>query len=57
MENQYQHSITKSPKSEMSALLLPLAGDATVRGTTTRDGGQVFSVLDSVNLACQKWNV
>jgi hypothetical protein len=38
----------------MSALLLKLAGDATVRGTTTHDGIQAF---DSVNLACQKWNV
>jgi hypothetical protein len=41
----------------MSALLLKRAGDATVRGTTTRDGGQAFSALDSVNLACQKRNV
>jgi hypothetical protein len=48
MENQYSIR-SRNPQSEMSALLLPLAGDATVRGTTTR--------LDSVNLACQKWNV
>jgi hypothetical protein len=41
----------------MSALLLKLAGAATVRGTTTRDGGRRFSAFDSVNLACQKRNV
>ncbi len=41
----------------MSALLLKLAGAATVRGTTTHDGIQAFSALDSVNLACQKRNV
>ena len=39
---------------QMSALLLKLAGDATVRGTTTHDGMQVFSVCDFINLACQK---
>jgi hypothetical protein len=36
----------------MSALLLRLAGDVTVRGTTTHDGMQVFSRF--VNLVCQK---
>jgi hypothetical protein len=41
----------------MSALLLKLAGDATVRGTTTHDGIQAFSAFVSVNLACQKRNV
>ena len=39
--------------SNMSALLLQLAGDATVRGTTTHDGMQLLSVYDFVNLACQ----
>ena len=40
--------------SKMSALLLRLATDATVRGMTTRDGLQVFSVYDFVNLVCRK---
>ncbi len=35
-------------------LLLKLAGDVTVRGTTTPDGMQVFSVYDFINLVCQK---
>ena len=34
----------------MSELLLRLAGDATVRGATTYDGKQVFSVYDSMAL-------
>jgi hypothetical protein len=38
----------------MSALLLKLAGDVKVRGTTTHDGMQVFSVYDFINLVCQK---
>jgi hypothetical protein len=38
----------------MSDLVLRLAGDATVRGATTRDGMQVFSVYDSMALVCQK---
>ncbi len=38
----------------MSALLLKLTGDATVRGTITSDGQQVFSVYDFINLVCQK---
>jgi hypothetical protein len=38
----------------MSALLVKLAGDATVRGTTTHDGVQVFSAYSFCNLACQK---
>jgi hypothetical protein len=37
----------------MSALLLKL-GDVSVRGTTTYDGMQVFSVYDFINLVCQK---
>jgi hypothetical protein len=38
----------------MSALLLMLAGDASVRGTTTHDDMQVFLVYDFINLVCQK---
>ena len=38
----------------MSALLLILTGDTTVRGTITSDGKQVFSVYDFINLVCQK---
>jgi len=38
----------------MSELLLRLAEDATVRGTITSDGEQVFSVYDFINLVCQK---
>ena len=53
-ENQYSIRCQIPPHIKMSALLLKLAGDATVRGTTTHDGIQVFSALDSVNLACQK---
>jgi len=39
---------------QMSALLLKLAGTASVRGTTTSEGMQVFSVYDFINLVCQK---
>jgi hypothetical protein len=38
----------------MSDLVLRLTADATVRGATTRDGLQVFSVFDSISLMCQK---
>ena len=38
----------------MSELLLRLAADVTVRGTTTSEGMQVFSVYDFINLVCQK---
>ena len=38
----------------MSALLLKLAGDVEVRGTTTHDGMQVFSVYDFINLVYQE---
>ena len=38
----------------MSELLLRLAADVTVRGTTTAEGMQVFSVYDFINLVCQK---
>ena len=38
----------------MSELVLRLAADATVRGTITSDGEQVFSVYDFINLVCQK---
>jgi hypothetical protein len=38
----------------MSALLLKLAGDGTVRGTITSDGHQVFSVYNFINLVCDK---
>jgi hypothetical protein len=38
----------------MSELLLKLAGDATVRGTITADGQQVFSVFNFINLVCDK---
>ena len=40
--------------TQMSALLLKLAGTASVRGTTTLEGMQVFSVYDFINLVCQK---
>ena len=56
-ENHYSIRCQIPHHIKMSALLLKLAGDATVRGTTTHDGIQVFSALDSVNLACRKWNV
>ena len=36
----------------MSALLLRLAGDATVRATITADGEHVFSVYDFLDLVC-----
>ena len=39
---------------KMSDLVLRLAGDATVRGSSTRDGLQVFSAYDFINLVCQK---
>ena len=38
----------------MSELLLRLAADVTVRGTTTPEGMQVFSVYDFINLVCQR---
>ena len=38
--------------SNMSELLLKLAGDATVRGTITSDGEHVVSVYDFMDLAC-----
>jgi hypothetical protein len=38
----------------MSDLVLRLTADATVRGATTRDGLQVFSVFDCISLMCQK---
>lgn len=38
----------------MSELLLRLAGNATVRGATTYDAKQVFSVYDSIALFCGK---
>jgi hypothetical protein len=38
----------------MSALLLKLSEDATVRGTITADGQQKFSVYDFINLICDK---
>ena len=38
----------------MSELLLRLSADVTVRGTTTHEGMQVFSVYDFINLVCQK---
>ena len=41
----------------MSDLVLRLAGDATVRGSSTRDGLQVFSAYDFINLVCQKMNL
>lgn len=40
--------------SNMSELLLKLSADATVRGTITAEGEQVFSVYDFINLVCQK---
>ena len=49
--------VLHSTHIKMSALLRKLAGDATVRGTTTHDGIQAFWAFDSVNLACQKRNV
>ena len=39
---------------KMSDLVLKLAGDAKVRGTTTYDDMQVFSVFDCISLVCQK---
>ena len=46
---------SQSPhQSQMSALLLQLAADATVRGTTTPEGLQIFSVYDFINLVCHK---
>lgn len=41
-------------KPPMSALLLKLTGDVTVRGTTTSNGDQVFSVYEFINGVCQK---
>ena len=38
----------------MSDLVLRIAGDATVRGATTYDAKQVFSVYDSIALFCGK---
>ena len=38
--------------SNMSELLLRLAGDATVRATITSDAQHVFSVYDFMDLAC-----
>jgi hypothetical protein len=38
----------------MSELLLKLSEDATVRGTITSEGIQVFSVYDFINLVCEK---
>ncbi len=38
----------------MSDLVLRLTADATVRGATTRDGLQVFSVFDCISLVCNK---
>ncbi len=40
--------------SNMSELLLRLAGDVTVRGTITSDGEYVGSVYNFINLACNK---
>jgi hypothetical protein len=40
--------------NNMSDLVLRLAGDATVRGATTYDAKQVFSVYDSMALFCGK---
>jgi hypothetical protein len=40
--------------SNMSELLLKLAGNATVRGTITSDGEHVGSVYNFINLACNK---
>ena len=40
--------------SKMSELVLRLAADATVRGATTYDAKQVFSVYDSMALFCGK---
>ena len=40
--------------ARMSALTLKLAGDATVRGTTTSHGEQVFSVYEFINVVCRK---
>jgi hypothetical protein len=42
---------------KMSDLVLKLAGDAKVRGTTTHDGMQVFSVYDFKPGVPEKWNV
>jgi hypothetical protein len=41
----------------MSDLVLRLAGDATVRGATTYDAKQVFSVYDSMALFVAKVNL
>ena len=38
----------------MSELLLRLAGDATVRGITTRDGMRLFAVFDCISVVCDK---
>ena len=38
----------------MSELVLRLTGDATIRGATTYDAKQVFSVYDSIALFCGK---
>jgi hypothetical protein len=46
--------MTISILAQMSALLLKFAGNASVRGTTTSEGMQVFSVYDFINLVCQK---
>ena len=40
--------------AQMSALLLKLSGDATVRGTVNSDGDQVFSVFNFINFVCNK---
>ena len=40
--------------SKMCDLVLRLAGDATVRGMTTRDDMQVFSAFDFIGLVCKK---
>jgi hypothetical protein len=38
----------------MSVVYLKLVNDETVRGITTRDGMQIFSTYDFLNLVCQK---
>lgn len=53
-KNQLQHSFPDSTSRQDVRAAAEACGDATVKGTTTYDAKQVFSVYDSIALFCGK---
>lgn len=53
-KNKWDSGFDVEVSAQMSALVLKLTGDASVRGITTSNGDQVFSVHEFINVVCQK---